>query len=254
MQLTRSLPAALATVTALTLSLAPAAHAVSADASAGGPIYRVVTGVGSDATSVNFSWRSHHAGNEVVRVAPAANPEAVRETVARDADFGAIAYRSRFADVSGLEPGVTYTYQIGSEDGGWSTPESFTIDDGDGTWSFLALADAQIGVNLGVSNQAATWRATLARATNARPDSSFVLSLGDQVEGWGDLIGPLGQYNAFFSAPQLRQFVSRRLRATTRFSHRPWRAGTSRSTGTCRTRWPIPPITSSSRTTPCSSP
>lgn len=202
----RAARTALVTSAAILFSCTPAVHAAPADASAGGPIYRVATGVGADARSVNFSWRSDHAGTEVVRVAPVNDPVAVREVTAREADFGAIAYRSRHAELAGLDPGVTYSYQIGSDAGGWSTPETFTIDDGDGNWTFLAVADAQIGVDVKISEQAATWRETLDSATAAHPDSSLILSLGDQVEGWGDLIGPLGQYNAFFSAPQLRQF------------------------------------------------
>ncbi|MCT1414603.1 metallophosphoesterase [Corynebacterium sanguinis] len=68
------------------------------------------------------------------------------------------------------------------------------------------MTDAQIGVDLKVAEQAVNWRQTAANAAAAAPDASMFLSLGDQVEGWGDLIGSDGQYNAFFSAPQLRNF------------------------------------------------
>ncbi|WP_288832196.1 metallophosphoesterase family protein [uncultured Corynebacterium sp.] len=216
----RSLALLTATVTSAALSLAavPAAGAVSssllapgssapADAdAASGPIFRAVAGVGADGRSVNFSWRTTHTGAEIVRYAPVNRPTEVREAPAREADYGALAYLSKFAEVSDLEPGQTYTYQLGSEQGGWSAPESFTIDDGDGTWSFIAVTDVQIGVGGRVAEQAATWRRTAENATAADPDASLILSLGDQVEGWGDLIGPRGQYNAFFSAPQLRSF------------------------------------------------
>lgn len=212
--MSRTLAAALAV--ALTVSVAPVANAEPSSSApqssapstgtVSGPIYRAVAGVGPDEASVNFSWRSTHAGEEVVRYYPAGHPEEARTAESREADEGAIAYVSRFAEVSDLQPGTTYTYEIGSDEGGWSAPESFTIDDGDGTWQFIAVTDAQIGVNLKVSEQAETWRTTAANAAAAAPDASLFLSLGDQVEGWGDLITPAGQYNAFFSAPQLRTF------------------------------------------------
>ncbi|WP_342319462.1 metallophosphoesterase family protein [Corynebacterium mayonis] len=196
---------ALVTAVSLTLSVVPVAFAPNSFA-AENPIYRAATGVGADATSVNFTWRSYHRGPEVVRFAPVDSPQRVREVQSSIADFGAIGYVSKFAEATGLEPGKTYSYQIGSEQGGWSEPEQFSIDDGDGTWEAIAIADAQIGVGARVSQQAATWRATAAAAAKASPRASVFISLGDQVEGWGDMIGPLGQYNAFFSAPQLRQY------------------------------------------------
>ncbi|QPK83934.1 metallophosphoesterase [Corynebacterium qintianiae] len=200
---------------ALSLTAVPVAHAQSSSSpnssapstsNVSGPIYRAVAGVGADAQSVNFSWRSAYAGAEFVRYYPVSDPTAAQQVPSREADYGAIAYLSRFAEVHDLTPGVTYEYQIGSDDGGWSKPETFTIDDGDDNWTFVAVTDAQIGVDLKVAEQAVNWRQTAANAAAAAPDASMFLSLGDQVEGWGDLIGSNGQYNAFFSAPQLRNF------------------------------------------------
>ncbi|MCT1414602.1 fibronectin type III domain-containing protein [Corynebacterium sanguinis] len=90
-----------------------------------------MAGVGADAQSVNFSWRSAYAGAEFVRYYPVSEPTAAQQVPSREADYGAIAYLSLFAEVHDLTPGVTYEYQIGSDDGGWSKPETFTIDDGD---------------------------------------------------------------------------------------------------------------------------
>lgn len=211
-----------AAVVALSLTVTPVANAQMSSSSSesssapgssahntgavSGPIFRAVTGIGADEKSVNFSWRSTYTGDEIVRIFPVSSPEAVIEVAGREADYGAIAYLSRFAEVSDLTPGVTYSYQIGSEAGGFSAPESFTIDDGDDSWKFVVVSDTQIGVNLKVSEQGATWRTTAGNAAAANPDASLFLSLGDQVEGWGDLIGRYGQYNEFFSAPQLRNY------------------------------------------------
>ncbi|MCT1413958.1 purple acid phosphatase family protein [Corynebacterium sanguinis] len=211
-----------AAVVALSLTVTPVANAQMSSSSSqsssapgssapntgavSGPIFRAATGIGADEKSVNFSWRSTYTGDEVVRIHPVSNPDAVIEVAGREADYGAIAYLSRFAEVSDLTPGETYSYQIGSDAGGFSAPESFTIDDGDDSWKFVAVSDAQIGVNLKVSEQGATWRTTAGNAAAANPDASLFVSLGDQVEGWGDLIGRYGQYNEFFSAPQLRTY------------------------------------------------
>ena len=211
-----------AAVVALSLTVTPVANAQMSSSSSqsssapgssapntgavSGPIFRAATGIGADEKSVNFSWRSTYTGDEVVRIHPVSNPDAVIEVAGREADYGAIAYLSRFAEVSDLTPGETYSYQIGSDAGGFSAPESFTIDDGDDSWKFVAVSDAQIGVNLKVSEQGATWRTTAGNAAAANPDASLFVSLGDQVEGWGDLIGRYGQYNEFFSAPQLRNY------------------------------------------------
>ena len=211
-------PVALATAVTLTLSALPAIAAPSSSSLApgfsapgdrtaeSGPIFRAVTGVGADERSVNFSWRTTYAGQEFVRLAPVGDATKKQLIESREADYAALAYVSKFADVSDLEPGTTYTYQLGSDEGGWSEPQHFTVDDGDGTWKFIAVTDVQIGVGGRVREQAQTWRETAAKAAAAAPDASMILSLGDQVEGWGDLIGPLGQYNAFFSAPQLRNY------------------------------------------------
>lgn len=143
--MSRTLAATLAA--ALTVTLAPLASATEISSSstalnASGPIYRAVAGVGADETSVNFSWRSTFSGAEVVRYYPAGHPEQAQTANSRESDYGAIAYLSRFAEVTDLEPGTTYTYEIGSEEGGWSAPESFTLDDGDGAWKFIAVSDA----------------------------------------------------------------------------------------------------------------
>lgn len=64
--------------------------------------------------------------------------------------------------------------------------QTFRVQTTGDNWSFLDFSDAQIGVDLRVSEQAEAWRSAVKAATAARPDSSFILHSGDQVEGWGD--------------------------------------------------------------------
>lgn len=185
-----------ALTTALTLT--PAAATATATDS---PIYRLALGVGATASDATFSWRTHHRGAEVVEIWETTNPESRRRIEAREQDNGALLYVSQEANVGELEASTSYTYRVGSEAGGWSQEQTFTTGDGDDTWDFLALADAQIGVNLDNTTQGKNWRNAVAAATAARPEAEMLLSLGDQVDGWG-AIQP--QYDQFFSAPQLR--------------------------------------------------
>lgn len=100
--------------------------------------------------------------------------------------------------LSGLEPGTSYTYQVGSEASGWTEPREFTTGSDADSWNFLDFTDAQIGVNLGIAKQTETWNNTIGTALADFPNTSLILHTGDQIEGWGD---PNAQYDGFFSAP-----------------------------------------------------
>lgn len=107
------------------------------------------------------------------------------------------------AQATGLQAGTQYTYQVGSDEGGWSEPATFTTQAPGDTWNFLAFSDAQIGVDTKVEEQAAAWRTAVKQATGAYPDANFLLHSGDQVEGWGI---PSQQWAAFFSADELTRY------------------------------------------------
>lgn len=160
-------------------------------------------GVGPDESGVQLSWRSDYAGQEFVRVHPSAAPEQVLEFAAYDVDGGAQLFNSKHAEVSGLVPDTAYSYTVGSDAAGWSPAYEFTTNDADGEWNFLAYSDAQIGVDLKVKENGQTWRDTTRVSTTNYPDASFLLHLGDQVEGWGDKVA---QYAQFFSPSQVREY------------------------------------------------
>lgn len=165
------------------------------------PIYRVVLGVGADETQNTVSWRTHSWGAEALEFFPTDHPEQKQVIEAREQDNGALLYRSMEATMTGLQPATRYTYRVGSDAQGWSAPQTFTTSDFDSNWNFVAFADPQIGVNLGNLEQGANWRRAVDRATADVPDAEMMLSLGDQVDGWG-AIEP--QYDEFFSPAQLR--------------------------------------------------
>lgn len=182
-------------LTLATVTVAPAALAQN------DPTYRAILGVGPDDTSVSFSWRSDYKGDEVVRLWKQGTKDST-DIAGREFDGGAIAYTSRRAEASGLEPGARYNYQIGSNDGGWSAINTFTTADGDRNQGVLVYSDVQIGTNLKYDEQGRNWRDAATRGAAQYPDAGFHIYLGDQVEGWGD---QMREYNEFFSPNQIRQ-------------------------------------------------
>lgn len=191
------------TVTTVPEALAQSSQPGLSSQAAGGPISSSHVHVGATATDMNFSWRTAYNGQEFVKYYPTDAPEAVNEVAATEADFGAIAYRANHATVTGLQPGTEYTYQLGSEQGGWSEAATFRTQPAGDSWNFLTLSDAQIGVNLKVDEQAEAWRTAVRQATGAYPDSQFIVHAGDQAEGWGD---PIKQWEAFFTAEELQSY------------------------------------------------
>ncbi|WIM67166.1 fibronectin type III domain-containing protein [Corynebacterium breve] len=196
----RTIPVAIMTalaVGATSIAGVPVAQAQSH------PIYRTMLGIGQDESSATFSWRSDYAGQEFVRVTPVDQPDATQQVPAYDVDAGADLFDSKHAEITGLTPATSYSYQIGSDEGGWSNAYEFTTDDGDDTWNFLAFADAQIGVDLKIEENGQAWRDATRTATQTYPDSAFLMHLGDQVDGWGDQIA---QYAQFFSPSEVRSY------------------------------------------------
>lgn len=174
------------TTLAVPFSAAAVPDAAAQSFSVAGPGAVSHIGVGATSTDMNFSWRTDFRGAEYVKYYPAGQPERALTVAAEEADFGALRYRSMRATVSGLQPGTEYAYELGSDQGGWSAPQTFCVQPTGDSWFFLDFSDAQIGVDLQVREQAEVWRSAVKSATAARPDLSFILHSGDQVEGSGD--------------------------------------------------------------------
>lgn len=79
---------------------------------------------------------------------------------------------------TGLEPGTEYRYRVGSDDNDvWSVVGTFVTDNGDDSFSFIALADVQ------ASSYENFYQASLVMqaAMKYTPDAEFVVNLGDFV-------------------------------------------------------------------------
>lgn len=196
-----------AVATAVVVSLfAPVTTAVAADAPAGAvntKISRLVLGIGSDATEANVAWQSKTSELQYLEYWPADNPKDVTSVESPKGPYNAAIFYPHEATMTGLSPETEYVYRVGNDERGWSEQRTFTTGADADTWSFLAMADAQIGVDAKVSEQATAWNKAVDVATGEHPDSAFLMHLGDQVEGWG---APVKQLEAFTAPEQLQKY------------------------------------------------
>ncbi|KAA8722413.1 metallophosphoesterase family protein [Corynebacterium phocae] len=171
------------------------------------PIYRTILQPGAQESQVIVSWRTRALGaKEVLELTSPTG--ALMTFPAAERDAGAVFYKSNFATATGLAENTTYSYRVGSPDAGWSATETFTTGSFGDDWSFIAVADPQVGVGGLINAQRDAWQNTIATAVAEDPDASLIWSLGDQVEGWGLLEA---QYDAFFAAPEIRHIPTNAL-------------------------------------------
>lgn len=87
-------------------------------------------------------------------------------------------YYCHKAVATGLEPGTEYRYRVGSaENNAWSKMGKFVTDDGDGKFSFIAIADVQAS-SLENFQQASL---VMDAAMEYTPGAEFAVNLGDFV-------------------------------------------------------------------------
>ncbi len=97
--------------------------------------------------------------------------------------------------VTGLTPETEYLYQVGSEEG-LSPAYTYTTPAFSDTFRFTAVGDIQIGKPVEEMDwQKNNWHRLLNKVKYHFPDTSFLVSLGDQVNNFDDM----EQYNAFMN-------------------------------------------------------
>lgn len=101
--------------------------------------------------------------------------------------------------VDGLTENTDYLYQVGNEEG-YSPAYSFSTSAFSDTFRFTAVGDAQLGKPVEhLDKQKNTWHKVLNKIKYHFPDSSFLASMGDQVNTYDDT----EQYNAFLNQAAL---------------------------------------------------
>ena len=160
---------------------------VAADAPEGAintRISRIVLGIGSDATEANLAWQSKTNETQFLEYWPTADPTNITRVESPRGPYNSAVFYPHEATMTGLEPDTEYAYRVGSDRRGYSEQRTFTTGTDGDSWSFLAMADAQIGVDTKIAEQSAAWNKAVNTATGEHPDSAFIMHLGDQVEGW----------------------------------------------------------------------
>lgn len=103
------------------------------------------------------------------------------------------------AAVTDLAPETEYLYKVGNEDS-FSPVYSYTTPAFSDTFRFTAIGDPQLGKPVDeLDNQKTTFKKVLNKIKYHFPDSSFLISMGDQVNDYADT----EQYDAFLNQAAL---------------------------------------------------
>ena len=163
----------------------------------------MVMNVGATDSDRNFVWySSSDSGQQQVRLEEKGVEDAV-ELLAADSsgtsnDFPELTWHH--AGATGLKPGTTYAWQVGSEDEGWSDAYEFTTQDDDAL-DVLVFGDTQIGSGGGQPSDGKAWQDTLDTALKTVENPDFLLSVGDQVNTHDSA----GEYADYLAPDQLRE-------------------------------------------------
>ena len=152
--------------------------------------------VGSDETERNFIWHSDSQNGSVEYAVRNGNafPSEYTSVPTRLTEFnGKTVHR---ATIFGLEYDTEYVYRLRSGD---TVSESiyFTTDPKD-HFNFIFVGDPQMGSG-NLNKDITTWTNTLSAALDMFPESSLLVSAGDQVE---DSLNP-SYFSAFLAPEQL---------------------------------------------------
>lgn len=152
---------------------------------------------GSDASSMNFTWYSNATppAASVVQVALTSDMTSASSFAGTITDSGS--FKSNEVSVTGLTPNTEYFYRLG--DGmNFSSVYSFNTRDLTDGYNAILVGDPQIGSG-GTLNGMTSWQNTVTQAITNFPDTSFILSAGDQV----NTASNEAEYNGFFSPAEL---------------------------------------------------
>lgn len=167
------------------------------------PIRYLTIQVGATEDELRFNWMS--PGSRAGKVSWSCVESG--ETAVFDADCAQSqtmpGYYVNKATVTQVQPGCTYVYRVGNDEGGWSPEYQYTVPEkrSEG-WTFLVTSDAQIG-QAEMEEMSATverWDKVITRLRDHVPEAEFMFHLGDQVaeygnaEQYGGFLNHLGLY------------------------------------------------------------
>lgn len=161
---------------------------------------------GADETKYNFSWYSQETPNPgVVEYAKKSDmtgeafPSELAKTTTATVVNASSGYSTHKATISDVESESEYVYRLGDGSGKWSETYSFNTHETD-SYNFLFMGDTQIGSDK-VPSDTEGWVNTLNKAFTKYPNSSFILSAGDQVNN----ANSEEEYAGYFTPKELKQ-------------------------------------------------
>jgi len=181
---------------------------------------------GADASRLNFAWYSkQQAPVSEVRIAKQQDmrqAKLFKGNCQPGTNIGDLSYYTNKVEISGLQPGQTYWYQI-KRNGEWQEAQSVKTGNPD-DFSFMYVGDPQIGASTGqvsaegnqqdgelsARNDAYNWNKTLNTALSQHPEINFLVSPGDQINEPAEDGSPAkiqlqeSQYAGYLSAAALR--------------------------------------------------
>ncbi len=168
--------------------------------------------IGADPSQRNIVWYSTSEEEGVVQLAQKADmtgdefPTNAKSFLATAHNTGLTGYTSYKSTMTDLAENTEYVYRVGNDVDGWSPVYDFKTQSFDGSFSFLAIADAQLGQGNQFDNiqgEIDGWTDTLDKAKAAFPDAAFLASMGDQVAK----TYTNSQFDAFFVPESLKSFA-----------------------------------------------
>ena len=141
---------------------------------------------------IQFAQKSFMQGNEF----PVDQAITVQATT-MEASQG---YTSHKAIITGMTESSEYVYRLGDGENRWTDTYSFTTRKTD-SYEFLFMGDPQIGSSKNIEADAKEWNQTLTKAFETFPNSSFILSAGDQI----NQSTSEEEYAGYFSPTLLKQ-------------------------------------------------
>ena len=161
-----------------------------------GDLLDIVLTVGADESEVQVTWYSTSASG---KLKAAKNDGEYAEYTAVSGESGYTAvfeeeeaetaaeeqiYYTHTVKLTDLEAGADYRYQVSGTDADgeeiWSEEYTYEVKDTSEKVEFLVVGDPQIGSS-STEDDAANWAVTMSDAVDRFPESSFVLSVGDQI-------------------------------------------------------------------------
>ncbi|KHD34892.1 phosphohydrolase [Clostridium acetobutylicum] len=182
-----------------------------AGSSGSGDFSDIVLSPGSDPSQLNFNWYSNNSNaTPTVEVALKSDangsdfPTNKCSTFTGKTSQGNLNFTSNKVSVSGLKPSSQYVYRLG-DGSNWSSTYTFTTHD-TSQYSFLFAGDPQIGASGDIVSDGAGWKSSLDKMTGTFSDTSFLISLGDQVNNGKELNGQSNEteYSQYFAPDEFK--------------------------------------------------